>query len=85
MHISVVDIYYSCIHIENYIFSSNNQIVSACNFKIRLSVKIDKEIDQTKNRVVATVGKGVLKIYITAKIWDTKFILSESLYFNTIL
>ena len=34
---------------------------------IRLSVKIDKEINQTKNRVVATVSKGALKIYITAK------------------
>ena len=34
---------------------------------IWLSVKIDKEINQTKNRVVATVGKGALQIYITAK------------------
>ena len=34
---------------------------------IRLSVKIDKEINQTKIRVVGTVGKGALKIYITAK------------------
>ena len=72
-HISCTDIYYSCIHIENYIISSNHQIVNACNFKIRLSVKIDKEINQTKNRVVATVGKGVHKISLQNMGYKTYF------------